>query len=43
VYSRADLSRTAALVVALTLRVAATGALAREFRAADTQSENHAF
>ena len=38
-YSRADLSRTAALVVALFLTVAATGAFAREFRAADTQNE----
>jgi tripartite ATP-independent transporter DctP family solute receptor len=41
VYSRADLSRTAALVVALFLTVAATGALAREFRAADTQNEDY--
>jgi TRAP-type C4-dicarboxylate transport system substrate-binding protein len=37
VYSRANLSRTAALVVALFLTAAATGAVAREFRAADTQ------
>jgi tripartite ATP-independent transporter DctP family solute receptor len=41
VYSRADLSRTAALVVALFLTVAATGAIAREFRAADTQNEDY--
>jgi tripartite ATP-independent transporter DctP family solute receptor len=41
VYSRADLSRTAALVVALFLTVAATGAIAREFRAADTQNEEY--
>jgi tripartite ATP-independent transporter DctP family solute receptor len=41
VYSRADLSRTAALVVALFLTVAATGAFAREFRAADTQNEDY--
>jgi tripartite ATP-independent transporter DctP family solute receptor len=41
VYSRADLSRTAALVVALFLTVAATGAVAREFRAADTQNEDY--
>jgi tripartite ATP-independent transporter DctP family solute receptor len=41
VYSRADLSRTAALVVALYLTVAATGAIAREFRAADTQNEDY--
>ena len=40
-YSRADLSRTAALVVALLLAAAATGAVAREFRAADTQSEDY--
>ena len=40
-YSRADLSRTAALVVALYLTVAATGAIAREFRAADTQNEDY--
>jgi tripartite ATP-independent transporter DctP family solute receptor len=41
VYSRADLSRTAALVGALFLTVAATGAIAREFRAADTQNEDY--
>jgi tripartite ATP-independent transporter DctP family solute receptor len=41
VYSRADLSRIAAIVVALFLTVAATGAFAREFRAADTQSEDY--
>jgi tripartite ATP-independent transporter DctP family solute receptor len=41
VYSRADLPRTAALVVALFLTVAATGAIAREFRAADTQNEDY--
>jgi tripartite ATP-independent transporter DctP family solute receptor len=41
VYSRADLSRTAALVVALLLAAAATGAVAREFRAADTQNEDY--
>jgi tripartite ATP-independent transporter DctP family solute receptor len=41
VYSRADLSRTAALVVALLLTAAATGAVAREFRAADTQNEDY--
>ena len=40
-YSRADLSRTAALVVALLLAAAATGAVAREFRAADTQNEDY--
>ena len=38
---RADLPRTFALVVALFLTVAATGAFAREFRAADTQSEDY--
>jgi tripartite ATP-independent transporter DctP family solute receptor len=41
VYSRADLSRTAALVVALLLTLAATGVVAREFRAADTQNEDY--
>jgi tripartite ATP-independent transporter DctP family solute receptor len=41
VYSRADLSRTAVLVVALFLTVATTGAIAREFRAADTQNEDY--
>jgi tripartite ATP-independent transporter DctP family solute receptor len=41
VHSRADLSRTAALVVALFLTVAATRAIAREFRAADTQNEDY--
>src|SRR5216684_3805461 len=41
VYSRAELSRTVALVVALFLTAFATGALAREFRAADTQSEDY--
>ena len=40
-YSRADLSRTAALVGALFLTAAATGAIAREFRAADTQNEDY--
>jgi TRAP-type C4-dicarboxylate transport system substrate-binding protein len=41
VYSRADLSRTVALVVALCLAAASTSAVAREFRAADTQSEDY--
>jgi tripartite ATP-independent transporter DctP family solute receptor len=41
VYSRADLSRTVILVVALCLAALATGAVAREFRAADTQSEDY--
>jgi tripartite ATP-independent transporter DctP family solute receptor len=41
VYSRADLSRTVAIVVALSLTAISTGALAREFRAADTQSEDY--
>jgi len=41
VYSRADLSRMVVLVVALSLTAAATGAFAREFRAADTQSEDY--
>src|ERR1700730_14886149 len=39
VHSRADLSRTVALVVALCI-TASTSAVAREFRAADTQSED---
>jgi tripartite ATP-independent transporter DctP family solute receptor len=41
VYSRADLSRTVALVVALLLAAVSTSALAREFRAADTQNEDY--
>jgi tripartite ATP-independent transporter DctP family solute receptor len=41
VYSRADLSRTVALVVALFLTAAGTSAVAREFRAADTQNEDY--
>src|SRR6202521_3073039 len=39
VYSRADLSRTVAIVVALFLTAASTIAVAREFRVADPQSE----
>ena len=39
VYSRAHLSRTVALVVALSLTAVSTGAVAREIRAADTRSE----
>jgi tripartite ATP-independent transporter DctP family solute receptor len=41
VYSRADLSRTVAVVVALFLTAVPTGVVAREFRAADTQSEDY--
>ena len=41
VYSRADLSRSVVLVVALFLTAVSTSALAREFRAADTQSEDY--
>jgi tripartite ATP-independent transporter DctP family solute receptor len=41
VYSRAELSRTGAIMVALFLTAATTNALAREFRAADTQSEDY--
>jgi tripartite ATP-independent transporter DctP family solute receptor len=41
VYSRADLSRIAAVVLALLSAAISTGAVAREFRAADTQSENY--
>jgi tripartite ATP-independent transporter DctP family solute receptor len=40
-YSRADLSRTVALVVALSLTAISTSAVAREFRAADTQNEDY--
>ena len=40
-YRRADLSRTIKLVVALCLTAASTGVFAREFRAADTRSEDH--
>jgi tripartite ATP-independent transporter DctP family solute receptor len=40
-YSRADLSRTVALVVALSLTAVSTSAVAREFRAADTQNEDY--
>jgi TRAP-type C4-dicarboxylate transport system substrate-binding protein len=41
VYSRACLSRTVAILVALFLTAASTSAVAREFRAADTQSEDY--
>jgi tripartite ATP-independent transporter DctP family solute receptor len=41
VYSRADLSRIVTLVVALFLTAISTGVFAREFRAADTQSEDY--
>src|ERR1700720_201547 len=41
VYSRADLSRTIAPVVALLLAAVWTSAVAREFRAADSQSEDY--
>src|ERR1700674_1093763 len=41
VYSRADLSRTVALVVALSLAAVSTSASAREFRAADSQNEDY--
>ena len=39
-YSRAGLSRTVTLVVALSLTAVSTGAVAREFRAADTTGED---
>jgi hypothetical protein len=39
VYSRVDLSRTAAPVVAPLLTADSTGAVAREYRAANTKSE----
>jgi|SRR2546421_4055277 tripartite ATP-independent transporter DctP family solute receptor len=41
VYSRADFSRTVLLVVALSLTAVSTSAVAREFRVADTQSEEY--
>jgi tripartite ATP-independent periplasmic transporter solute receptor, DctP family len=41
VYSRADLSRTIAPVVALLSAAVWTSAVAREFRAADSQNENY--
>jgi len=41
VYCRADLSRTVAVFVALFLTAVPTGVVAREFRAADTQSEDY--
>jgi tripartite ATP-independent transporter DctP family solute receptor len=41
VYSRADLSRTGSIVVALFLTAVSTVAVAREFRVADTQSEDY--
>jgi TRAP-type C4-dicarboxylate transport system substrate-binding protein len=41
VLSRAELSRTGVIFVALLLAVCATGAVAREFRAADTQTEDY--
>jgi tripartite ATP-independent transporter DctP family solute receptor len=41
VYSRADFSRTGAIVVALLLTALSASAFAREFRAADTQNEDY--
>jgi TRAP-type C4-dicarboxylate transport system substrate-binding protein len=41
VYSRAELSRTVAILVALFLTAVSTSAVAREFRAADTQSDDN--
>ena len=41
VYSRADLSRIVAILVALFLTAVSTSVAAREFRAADTQSEDY--
>ena len=40
-YSRARHSRTAAIVIALFLTAISAGAVAREFRAADTQAEDY--
>ena len=41
VYTRAGLSRTVTIVAALLLTAVTTNAMAREFRAADTQSEDY--
>jgi TRAP-type C4-dicarboxylate transport system substrate-binding protein len=41
VFGRAELQRTVVLVVALLLTAGSTDALAREFRAADTQNEEY--
>lgn len=40
-FGRAELQRTVVVVVALLLTAGSTGALAREFRAADTQNEDY--
>jgi hypothetical protein len=40
VYSRADLSRTVAIVVALFLTAISTNVVAREFRATDSWNED---
>ena len=40
-YSRAELSRTVAILVALFLTAVSTSAVAREFGAAGTRSEDH--
>ena len=41
VFGRAELQRTVVLVVALLLTAGSTDALAREFRAADTQNKDY--
>jgi tripartite ATP-independent transporter DctP family solute receptor len=41
VFGRAELQRTVVVVVALLVTAGATGAVAREFRAADTQNEDY--
>jgi tripartite ATP-independent transporter DctP family solute receptor len=41
VFGRAEIQRTVVLVVALLVTAGATGAFAREFRAADTQNEDY--
>lgn len=41
VLSRAELSRTGVIFVALLFAICATSAVAREFRAADTQTEDY--
>ena len=40
-FGRAELQRTVFVVVALLVTAGATSALAREFRAADTQNEDY--
>jgi len=41
VFGRAEIQRTVVFVVALLVTAGSTGTFAREFRAADTQSEDY--